>query len=192
MLITELNELRRELKVLKLNAQRGPQLRSDSSVKNIPKEIESSYSRINELQLELERKDEQVKELKRMVEDSAERGKDGPKLCLNDKNYEEKLKEGSNQPIDTSDGFELAGSMSQLSEDNNARECSILETDLEEPQPPQPERLMEGLHGVSEHDQGNVQVEAIPDFESDHGEPPHPEIVMEEKLYDQDLVPTSD
>ena len=189
MLITELNELRRELKVLKLNAQRGPQLRSDSSVKN----IESSYSRINELQLELERKNEQVKELKRLVEDSAEGGKDGPKLWLNDKNSEEKLKEGSSQPMDTSEGvgFELVGSMSQLSEDNNARECSSLETDLEEPLPPQPERLMQGFHGVSEHDQGNVQVEAITDFESDHGPPPQPEKIMEEQLCDQDPVPTT-
>ena len=184
MLITELNELRRELKVLKLNAQRCPQLRSDSSVKNIPKEIESSYSRINELQLELERKDEQVKELKRLVEHSAEGGKDGHKLWLNDKNSEEKLKEGSSQPIDSSEGvgFELVESMSQLSQDNNALECSILEGDLEEPQPPQPERLMEGLHGVSERDQGNVQVEAISDFESDHEQPSQPEKVMEEQL----------
>ena len=146
MLITELNELRRELKVLKLNVQRGPHLRSDSGVN---KEVESSYTRINELQLELE-----IKEFKRLIEQGAERAKFG----VGD-NADEKLKAIS---IETSDiskcvSSELVGSGAQSSQDT-AVERSDLQTALGDSQIWQPEMVI-GVDCVSEHDQGSVIVE---------------------------------
>ncbi|KAH7276822.1 hypothetical protein KP509_39G023300 [Ceratopteris richardii] len=65
-LINELNELRRELKVMKLNAHRGPQFKSEDSA-SMAKEIEAMRGRIGEMQLQMLRKQDEVKHLEAML-----------------------------------------------------------------------------------------------------------------------------
>jgi hypothetical protein len=188
MLITELNELRRELKVLKLNTQRGPHLRSDASVN---KDVESSNTRINELQLELDRKNEELKEFKRLMDRSAERAKEGQKLGPGDY-VGEKLKATSSEPIDISKSVSFMAQESQ----ENAAECSALETAHGESPHHHLKAEVAGVDSPSEHDQGNVQVEASNGSATEQEEHLLTENDTEERVdsaseSDQDIVPAS-
>ncbi|KAI5064817.1 hypothetical protein GOP47_0019512 [Adiantum capillus-veneris] len=97
-LINELNELRRELKVMKLNAHRGPQFKSEDSA-SMAKEIEAMRVRIGEMQMQMGRKQDEVKQLETIL---ASKERDNERMAMVSEKRRDVMETSNSQSVDIS------------------------------------------------------------------------------------------